>query len=84
MPESMPEKTIGTQCVSKLILSHSVNVETCADPERFVRGGTNLTTVLFLVDERRENPNNSGPSSVQQQNAGGRIVATLKAGLVAL
>ena len=28
---------------SKLILSHSVNVETCADLESFVRGGLNLT-----------------------------------------
>ena len=42
----------------------------CADPESFVRGGSNFDNV-FLVDEERKDPNTtiSGPSSACQQNA---------------
>ena len=44
---------------------------TCADPESFVRGGPNLITFIFLVDERTENPNITvnGLSSARQRNA---------------
>ena len=40
----------------------------CADPERFVRGGPTLT---FLLDKDREDPNTirSKPSSARQRNA---------------
>ena len=40
------------------------------DPESFVRGGTTLTTVCFLVDEGMEDPNTtiSGQSSARQRN----------------
>ena len=42
----------------------------CADPENFVRGGSNLDHV-FLVDEGWDDPNTtiSGPSSARQRNA---------------
>ena len=43
---------------------------TCADPESFVRGGSNFD-VVFLVDEGIEDPHTtmSGPSSARQRNA---------------
>ena len=49
----------------------------CADPEMFVRGGPTLIRLffirfvfLFLVDERREDPNTtrSGPYLARQRN----------------
>ena len=61
--------------------------KSCADPERFVRGGPTLTSCL--VDEGREDPNTtlSGPSSARQQiDIKWRIAGgpTLNAGLDAL
>ena len=43
---------------------------TCADPEIFVRGGSNFDND-FLVDKGSEDPNNniSGPLSARQGNA---------------
>ena len=43
---------------------------TCENPE-FCQRGPTLTTFLFSVDERREDPhtNESGPSSARQRNA---------------
>ena len=43
-------------------------VQPCADPESYVRGGPTLT---FLVDEVREDQNTTigGPSSAHQRNA---------------
>ena len=43
-------------------------VQTCADPECYVRGGPTLT--LFLVDEGWEDQNTTigGPSSARQRN----------------
>ena len=41
---------------------HSVSILsaiTCADPESFVRGGPTLTAFFFLVDEGREDQNNT-------------------------
>ena len=44
-------------------------VQPCADPKSYVRGGPTLT--FFLVDEVREDQNITigGPSSAHQQNA---------------
>ena len=43
---------------------------TCADPESFVRGGPNMITFFFLVDEGIEDPNTAinGPSSTRKRN----------------
>ena len=63
------------------------------DPESCVRGGPTLTSVSFLADERREDPNTSerGPSSARQRNAISMAFRwrvkdgpTLNAGLVAM
>ena len=44
-------------------------VQPCADPESYARGGPTLT--FFLVDEGREDQNTTigGPSSARQRNA---------------
>ena len=47
-------------------------LDSCADPESFVRGGPNLITFLFfLVDGVIEDPNTAinGPPSASQRNA---------------
>ena len=43
----------------------------CEDPECFVRGGSNLDNVFFLVFKGIDDPNSiiSGPSSARQRNA---------------
>ena len=45
--------------------------DSCVDPEGFVRGDPTLTTFVFKVDDRREDPSptSSGPSSARQRNA---------------
>ena len=60
-------------------------VQPCADPESYVRGGPTLT---FLVDEGREDQNTTieGPSSARQRNTfrwRADNGPTLNAGLVA-
>ena len=44
---------------------------TGADPERFFRGGSTLTSLFFVVDKGREDPNTTicGPSPARQRNA---------------
>ena len=44
------------------------NVQSCADPDNFVRGGPNL---IFLIDGGREDPNTTliWPASARQRNA---------------
>ena len=46
-------------------------VQTCVDPESYVRGGPTLTLTFFLVDEGREDQNTTigGPSLARQRNA---------------
>ena len=45
-------------------------VQPCADPESYVRGGPTLT-LIFVVDEGSEDQNTTigGPSSARQRNA---------------
>ena len=52
-------------CVQRSLKNQSVHLQTCADPECFVRGGPTLTG---FFDEGREGPNTtiSGPSPAQQ------------------
>ena len=62
-----------------------IQVQPCADPESYVRGGP---TLIFLVDEGREDQNTTigGPSSARQRNAfcwRADNGPTLNAGLVA-
>ena len=55
-----------------VILQHKPRFyKSCADPESFFRVGPTWTTVLFLVNEKREDPNTtiSGPSPARQRNA---------------
>ena len=46
-------------------------VQPCADPESYVRGGPTLTLTFFLLNEGREDQNTTigGPSSARQRNA---------------
>ena len=58
-----------SKCAGKITCA-GLFTDTCADPERFVIGGSNFDNVFFN-DEGRKDPNTtiSGPSSARQQNA---------------
>ena len=46
-------------------------VQPCADPEIYIRGGPTLTSTFFLIDEGREDQNTTtvGRPSARQRNA---------------
>ena len=54
-----------------LLFGTEMALDSCADPESFVKGGPTLTTFFFKVDEEKKDPHStiSGPSSARQQNA---------------
>ena len=83
------EKMLMYIYISKIQL---FEVQPCADPESYVRGGP-TSTLTFLVDEGREDQNTTigGPSSTRQRNAISMAFRwradngpTLNAGFVAL
>ena len=62
----------GTTRACRGIGQRNILNKTCADPERFARGGPNLITYIFFkVNEEIEDPNIkvNGPSSTRQRNA---------------
>ena len=65
-------KVTGVQIEKALMYIFSkiqlFEVQPCADPERYVRGGPALTLTVFLVDEGREDQHTTigRPSSVRQ------------------
>ena len=75
LDEAFCIKVTGVLIIKMLMFIFSkiqlFEVQPCADPESYVRGGQTLTLTSFLIDEGREDQNTTkcGPSSARQRNA---------------
>ena len=67
--DSLAEPSNLNSKYSKFALASLSENLTCADQESVCQRGSNADNVCFLVDEGRDDPNKSEPSSACQQNA---------------